>query len=226
MKAALAEALQLGVDELDTSARSETLTEDQIAGGRESFLYAVQNIKANYVVNWHHDQLAEVLERVQRGEIRRLVVTMPPRCGKSELVSRHFPAWVLGKDPDEKIIACSYSSTLARRMGAAVQRNMRTDEYRSMFSTQLKSTSSSKKSQYLKETSLEFEVAGSSGEYIGAGVGGPITGSGFSLGIIDDYFKNRKEAESQTMRDSIWEAPVRSHSRNMSEATRRSLCRM
>lgn len=205
MKAALAEALQLGADELDTSGRSEALTEDQIAGGRESFLYAIQNIKSDYVVNWHHDQLAGVLERVQRGEIRRLVVTMPPRYGKSEQVSKQFPAWVFGKNPDEKIIACSYSSTLARRMGAAVQRNMRTDEYRAMFSTQLKSTSSNKKSQYLKETSLEFEVAGSSGEYIGAGVGGPITGSGFSLGIIDDYFKNRKEAESQTMRDSIWE---------------------
>ncbi len=206
MKAALAEALQLGADELDTSGRSETLTEDQIAGGRESFLYAVQNIKSDYVVNWHHDQLAGVLERVQRGEIRRLIVLIPPRCGKSEMVSRQFPPWVLGKNPDEKIIACSYSATLARRMGSDVQKNMRTDEYQAMFSTQLKSTAvTNKKNQALRETCLEFEVVGAEGEYIGAGVGGPITGSGFSLGIIDDYCKNRKEAESQTWRDSIWD---------------------
>jgi predicted phage terminase large subunit-like protein len=202
MSSALLDALSLGAEALDIG--SDILTPEQIEAGRTDLLMATQNVKSDYVINWHHTQLAEALERVQSGEITRLMVFMPPRHGKSELVSRHFPAWCLGKNPAEKIISCSYSATLAAKMGRDVQNIMRTDEFRAMFSTRLKSGVPARKgSASKKETNLEFDVVGADGGYVGAGVGGPIGGFGFSLGIIDDYFKNREEAESKNRRDVL-----------------------
>ncbi len=201
---ALAQALALSASILSSETR--LLSDEAIEGGRESLLYAVQNVKSNYVVNWHHDQLAEALEAVQRGEITRLMVLMPPRHGKSELVSRHFPAWCLGKNPDEKIIACSHTATLARRMGRDVQKIMGSPEYQEMFESRLRSgTPTGRKNNKVRETHLEFEVSGHDGEYIGAGVNMGITGAGFSLGIIDDYCKNRRDANSETWRDAVWD---------------------
>lgn len=202
MSSVFAEALRLGANAIDTG--SDILTADQIEAGRSNLLQAIQNVKSDYIVNWHHRQLAEALMKVQSGEITRLMVFMPPRHGKSELVSRHFPAWCLGMCPDERIIACSYSASLASKMGRDVQNIMSTPEYQAMFSTRLKSGVVARKgSAKKKETNLEFDVVNARGQYIGAGVGGPIGGSGFSLGIIDDYFKNRKDAESPTLRDTL-----------------------
>src|SRR3978361_1775958 len=63
--------------------------------------------KPNYDLNWHHRVLCQYLDRLVAGEITRLMVFMPPRHGKSELVSRRLPAYILGRDPDASIIACS-----------------------------------------------------------------------------------------------------------------------
>ena len=203
MRHGLGTALRMGAYQLDTT--SDLLTPDQIDAGRDDFLAAVKNIKSNYVVNWHHTQLAGALERVQSGDITRLMVFMPPRKGKSEQVSRQFPAWCLGKNPDEMIIACSYAASLASDMGTDVQNIMSTDEYQAMFATRLKSGVEIKKGdRKVKETNLKFDVVNASGYYIGAGVNGPITGRGFSLGIIDDYCKNRADAESKVWRDKVW----------------------
>jgi len=204
MSSALADALAFGAEALDIG--SDILTPEQIEAGRTDLMMAIQNVKSNYVINWHHSQLADTLDKVQRGEITRLIVMMPPQHGKSEEVSRHFPASCLGRNPNEKIIACSYSATLAAKMGRDVQNIMGTEEYQAMFSTRLKSGVDARKgSAKKKETNLEFDIVNAGGYYIGAGVGGPITGMGFSLGIIDDYCKNRKEAESKTWRDATWD---------------------
>lgn len=183
------------------------LTEEEAEAGRESLLGSVCNIKSDYVTNWHHEQLARALEAVQRGDIKRLMVLMPPRYGKSELVSRHFPAWALGKNPDEQIIACSYSAGLASAMGLDVQRVMGSREYQDQFDTRLASgmKEGAETRRKAKETELLFEVANGHGHYIGAGIGGPITGRGFTLGIVDDPIKNRAEAESPTIRQKVWD---------------------
>ena len=203
MRQNLATAIRYGAELLEHG--DSLVSAEDLELGRNEFLPAVQNFKADYVVNWHHTQLADALERVQAGEITRLIVLMPPRHGKSELVSRHFPAWCLGKNPDEKVIACSYSATLAGDMGMDVQNIMASDEYQATFSTRLKSGVEARKgSKKVKETNLKFDVVNGTGYYIGAGVNGPITGRGFSLGIIDDYCKNRADAESKTWRDKTW----------------------
>jgi len=180
------------------------LTPSQKVAGRNSFIDNIRNIKKDYETNWHHEGVASALEKVQTGEITRLIILEPPRHGKSEQVSRHFPAWCFGKNPDEKIIACSYDATLAAMMGLDVQRNMTTPEYKDMFDTRLASGNKDGTKHKVKETEKYFEIANGDGYYIGAGIGGPITGKGMTIGIIDDPFKNKEEAQSKVIRDKVW----------------------
>lgn len=159
-----------------------------------------------YQVNWHHERLCEALDKMVSGEIKRLMVFMPPRNGKSELGSRRFPAYVLGKDPDAQIISTSYSADLASQMNRDVQRIMETEEYYEAFpETQLSGANvrTVAKGSYLRNSDI-FEIVGKKGVYKSAGIGGGITGRGMTYGIIDDPFKNRKEAESKTNRDNVY----------------------
>lgn len=161
----------------------------------------------NYEVNWHHERLCDALDQLVDGDIKRLMVFMPPRNGKSELGSRRFPAYLLGKDPNAQIIASSYSADLASRMNRDVQRIIDSEEYRELFPDVGLNGSSSRtigKGSYLRNSDI-FEIVGHKGIYKSAGIGGGITGMGMTYGIIDDPFKNRKEAESKTVRDSVWD---------------------
>jgi predicted phage terminase large subunit-like protein len=158
-----------------------------------------------YQVNWHHRVLCHYLDRFVRREIKRLMVFMPPRHGKSELVSRRLPAYIFGVNPDAKIIACSYGADLASRMNRDVQRIMDTDHYRAAFpASQLFGANVRTVAQgtYLRNSDI-FEIVDHAGIYRAAGVGGGITGMGFDYGIIDDPIKNREEADSVTVRESI-----------------------
>lgn len=160
-----------------------------------------------YHVNWHHRVLCEYLDRFLSGDIRRLMVFMPPRHGKSELVSRRLPAYALGMNPDTHIISCSYGSTLAARLNRDVQRIIDSKDYPRLFpGTRLSSDNVRTASQgaYLRNSDI-FEIVGHAGHYVSAGIGGAITGLGFDVGIIDDPIKNQKEADSHTYRDMIWE---------------------
>ncbi|PLX66024.1 MAG: hypothetical protein C0602_12895 [Denitrovibrio sp.] len=75
----------------------------------------------NYRANWHHRLLAEKLMELEQGDNYRLMVLMPPRHGKSELASIRFPAWFLGRNPDYRVIATSYSARLAENFGRKVR---------------------------------------------------------------------------------------------------------
>jgi predicted phage terminase large subunit-like protein len=161
--------------------------------------------KQDYQVNWHHKLICDSLDRLAAGDKKRLLISVPVRHGKSELVSRRFPAFLLGLDPDLRIIACSYSANLANRMNRDCQRIIESPEYRVLFpETRLSSTKNEIKDHSAQNASM-FEIVGHSGYYISAGVRGSILGSGFDIGVIDDPFKNREEAESDTIRDRVWE---------------------
>ncbi|MGV7002491.1 phage terminase large subunit [Priestia megaterium] len=160
-----------------------------------------------YEVNWHHERLCEALDKLVSGDIKRLMVFMPPRNGKSELGSRRFPAYVLGKDPDAQIIATSYSADLASRMNRDVQRIIDSPEYQEVFPEVGLNGSNVRtiaNGSYLRNSDI-FEIVNHKGVYKSSGIGGGITGMGMTYGIIDDPFKNRKEAESQTMRNAVWD---------------------
>lgn len=161
----------------------------------------------SFELNWHHQVVCEYLDKFARLEIKRLIISMPPRHTKSEFVSRRLPAFILGRNPDAPIIAASYGADLARRMNRDVQRIMDDDPYRALFpDTRLFGSQVRTVAQgtWLRNSDM-FEVVEYNGYYRGAGVGGAITGLGALYGIIDDPLKNRKEANSLTVREGIWD---------------------
>lgn len=160
-----------------------------------------------YETNWHHELLCDKLDQLINRKIKRLMVFLPPRHGKSELGSRRLPAYALGRNPDESIISASYGADLAGRMNRDVQRIIDSPEYRELFpETQLygKNIRTVAQGSYLRNSEI-FEIVGHRGVYRSAGVGGGITGMGCTFGIIDDPIKNRAEADSQTYRNAIWD---------------------
>lgn len=165
----------------------------------------------NYKMGWVHREICETLEKflqdVRDGKSPRLMISMPPRSGKSELVSRKFPAYAFGVDPDLQIIATSYAADIAQRFNRDVQRNIDSGLYQAVFPDTCLSTKSTKRSgggSYSRTADL-FEIVGHAGSYRSAGVGGGITGMGADILIIDDPIKDRKEANSPTVRKNVHE---------------------
>jgi len=142
----------------------------------------------------HHREIAAHLEAVERGEIDRLMVIEPPRHGKSELVSRRFPAWYLGKNPTHGVIGASYNSDLAMDFGREVRGIVRSPECQEVFHG-LELASDSKAAD-------RWHTA-QGGGYVAAGVGTAVTGRDSDLFLIDDPLKDREEANSQRMRDRL-----------------------
>lgn len=109
------------------------LPEVRIERARRHLLKFTEFTMPEYEKNWHHERICDALDRMVSGESKRLMIFVPPRNGKSELGSRRFPAYVLGKDPDAQIISTSYSADLASRMNRDVQRIIETEEYQKLF---------------------------------------------------------------------------------------------
>lgn len=150
------------------------------------------------------EQVAEyILSGGQRG-IKRLMVFMPPRYWKSQTASRKFPAWLLGKNPDLRVIMTSYNADLASKHSKAVRDLIQTEEYSQVFGS-LSSTDEPVALDPESKASAAWDIAGHNGGMIAAGVGGGVTGFGANLFIIDDPVKGRKEASSETIRKDTFE---------------------
>jgi hypothetical protein len=153
-------------------------------------------IDENYQLEWFHEIIADKLEaglhKLEQGENVRLAIFMPPRNGKSDMGTQKFPSYVLGKHPDWPIMVSSYSDELATDFGFKTRDIMGTPEYHTMFDTRLRHDAKAKGRWFTDK----------GGSYTAIGVGGSATGRGFKIGIIDDPFKNREEADSATIRDS------------------------
>ena len=182
------------------------LTELRAELASRSFLDFVKFTKPDYQVNWHHQVLAEHLQAFADYEILKLMVFMPPQHGKSELTSRRLTPYLFGKEPDLKIIGCSYGSDLAIKFCRDIQRIIDDDLYRMVFPNTTLSGKNVKSSSLgsFKRTSDEFEIVGHSGRYLAAGVGNGITGNTCDVGIIDDPIKGYVEANSPTVRKNVW----------------------
>jgi hypothetical protein len=174
---------------------------------RRQFKRFVAATKPDYVFNWHHDLLIEYLQMFIDGEIRKLMVFMPPQHGKSELTSRRLPADLLGVNPNLKIVGCSYSSSLSSSFNRDVQRIICDETYSDIFpDTTLNSSNvrTSAKGSFLRNADI-FEVVGKAGFYKSVGVGGSLTGTPVDIGIIDDPVKDVVEANSLTYRARVWD---------------------
>jgi hypothetical protein len=154
-----------------------------------------------YEVNWHHDYIAKILTEFSEGNIKKLMLFVPPQHGKSELTSRRFPPFLFGKNPNLRIAACSYNDTFASKFNRQVQRIIDSDEYKEIFPEVKLNT---KRTSYIRTTS-EFEIVDKLGSYLSVGVGGGITGNPVDVLIIDDPIKGRETANSETYREKLWE---------------------
>jgi hypothetical protein len=163
--------------------------------------------KEDYIVNWHHEVLCDKLNKFARGEIKRMMVFLPPQHGKSELTSRRLASYMLGRNPNLRIALCAYNATFASKFNRQVQRIMTDKSYLDVFpNTQLnaKNVATDSKGAYLRN-SEQFEIVDKNGSFISVGVGGGITGNPVDIALIDDPIKGAEEAASQIYREKLWE---------------------
>lgn len=167
---------------------------------RRRLLPFIQRLNPKYLAGWVHEDICKRLERfsddVEKGLSPRLMLLMPPRHGKSEIASKMFPAWHMGRHPDHEVIACSYNISLAMGFSKKIKALIDDPAYQTVFETRLDPDNRSTE---------EWGVHGNSGGYVAAGVGGGITGKGAHVLIIDDPIKNAEEADSAQIRETIWD---------------------
>jgi len=159
------------------------------------FMPFAHHVYENFIEGRHHRIIAEKLERVARGELKRLIINMPPRHSKSEFASFLMPAWFLGRNPKLKIIQATHNTELAVRFGRKVRDLIDNPAYRDIFPNTV-----------LKEDNKGAGKWGTDkgGEYFAAGVGAAVTGRGADLFIIDDPH-SEQDALSDTAFDHAYE---------------------
>ena len=161
----------------------------------QTFLEFINHMWPEFICGRHHKIFAQKLEDIANGKINRLIVNMPPRHTKSEFASTYFPAWIMGKNPNKKIMQTTHTGELAVRFGRKVRNLMDGEEYKAIFPNV--SLSADSKSAGRWETNK-------GGEYFAAGVGGAITGRGADLLIIDDPH-SEQSALSNTAMEACYE---------------------
>ena len=152
---------------------------------RVDFLTFVRKMWPAFIGGKHHEIMADAFERVANGELKRLIINMPPRHTKSEFASYLFPAWFLGRYPEKKIIQTAHTAELAVGFGRKVRNLIGQDDFQSVFPG--------------IELSSDSKAAGrwntnKRGDYFAIGVGGAVTGKGADVLIIDDPHSEQEAA--------------------------------
>ena len=156
-------------------------------------VFASVDLGAVYLDNWHVYAIACQMERIERGEINRLIITMPPRCLKSISCSIAFPAWYLGHHPSRQVVAVSYSEKLAEKFANDSRKVMQSNWYKNCFPKTRVSR--------LRNARNDFETSKGGGRF-STSVGGTMTGRGGDIIIIDDANKPG-EIESKIARENV-----------------------
>jgi len=144
----------------------------------------------------HHRLLIDKLEAVERGDIKRLMIFEPPRHGKSLIANQFFPSWYLGRNPSRSVICATYGQELSDDFGRRVRNATAGEVHKAIFPSFRIAEDSS---------SLRRFATLDGGSYYAVGRGGPITGRGADLLLIDDPIKDREEARSQAVREALYE---------------------
>lgn len=151
--------------------------------------------KSTYQPQYFHRALGRALEEVEAGKMLRLIVTFPPRHGKSELTSRRFPAWLIGRDPYRHVMFATYNQPFAEDFGRDVRKIMRSPGYAQVFPGVALATGEQASDRLRTEQN---------GMLVFVGRGGSSTGRGADFLIIDDPLKDRAEADSAATREELW----------------------
>lgn len=156
-----------------------------------------QMVYPGYQAPSHLRTLGDHLHAIEAGKLHRLIVTMPPRHGKSLTTSELFPAWFLARNPDKRIILSSYASTLAQRFSRSVRNLLGSSSFQAIFADTVLAKDS--------RSTWSWDIRGRNGGMIAAGAGSGITGHGADLLIIDDPIKDAQEASSSLIRQRLWD---------------------
>ena len=154
-------------------------------GAHEDFLAFVKEVWPAFIEGDHHRVMADAFNRIASGDLKRLIINMPPRHTKSEFASHLFPAWYLGKFPDRKVIQTAHTAELAVGFGRKVRNLVGSKDYERIFSG--------------AKLSADSQAAGrwntsKGGDYFAIGVGGAVTGKGADILIIDDPHSEQEAA--------------------------------
>jgi len=171
-----------------------------VQSARERLLNFCQIINERYEAVWFHELIAETLERaIKQVEAKgkaRIILSVPPRHGKSQLSSIYFPAWALGKYPHLQFILSTYGAELAEELGMKARDVINSESFQAIFPN----------IQLRQDTKAKAKwMTNKGGSFTAVGIGGAITGKGGDIILVDDAHKDRQEAESETMRDRVWE---------------------
>jgi len=170
---------------------------------RRHLLPFTHRFMPTYQAAWFHKdlclQLESFLQDVIDQKSPRKMLFVPPRHGKSITVSQNFPAWALGKYPHLEFISTSYAETLQVDFSKKIQAMIRDEEYKLLFP----GVTIPKRHEGVARWQLAQDEKLTGGGLLAAGVGGPLTGRGAHIGLIDDPIKNAEEADSETIRNSI-----------------------
>ena len=153
------------------------------------FLSFVKHVWPDFIEGSHHKRIADKFNKLASGEIKRLIINMPPRHTKSEFGSYLLPAWMVGRNPKLKIIQSTNTTELSVRFGRKAKALIDSPEYQKVFNTKLREDS---------QAAGKWETA-QGGEYYAAGVGSAITGRGADLLIIDDPHSEQDAMNSQAL---------------------------
>ena len=168
---------------------------ERVDACHDEFIPFVKSMWPEFIAGRHHYIIAEKLEQIARGEIKRLIINMPPRHTKSEFASYLFPAWMIGRKPSMKIIQATHTTELAVNFGRKVKNLLETDEYQEIFEN--------------CELSVDSKASGrwdtkSGGMYYAVGVGSNLAGRGGDLIVIDDPH-SEQTAMSASGFENAWE---------------------
>ena len=150
------------------------------------------NNSQEFISNWHLELIADKLKQCKDGIIKRLIINLPPRNLKSHCVSICFPAYILGHNPNARIVCVSYSQDLANLLSRNTRKLMDTNFYKEIFQTRLSKD---------KQTESEFETTKNGFRYA-TSVNSTLTGIGGNYIIIDDPIKS-DDASSATIRKNV-----------------------
>ena len=154
-------------------------------GANSDFLEFVRQVWPAFIEGEHHRIMADAFNRIAEGELKRLIINMPPRHTKSEFASHLFPAWYLGKFPDKKVIQTSHTAELAVGFGRKVRNLVGSPDYGRIFPDVALSADSKAAGRW--NTNKD-------GDYFAIGVGGAVTGKGADILIVDDPHSEQEAA--------------------------------
>ncbi len=187
----------------------------------KDFTHFATTLEPSLSLTPFHESYYAVLDAFARGDIRRIMISIPPQHGKSFAASRLLPAYMLGRDPSLRIALCSYSFALARKFGQGVRGVIGSPKYAEIFpDTYLKGANGTSKNDSALLTAEEFDCVGKGGGMKLVGRECSLTGNRVDVMILDDLYKDALEANSPTVRENTWDwytSVVRTRMHNLSQ---------